>query len=232
MTGIMAGQINPARTESASCKKFDPVMEMPHPPIFQQTVVRGTVLVFMLLTGCAVPPASSPDAATAWTVRQSALRNLTQWNAAGRIGVVNGSDGWHAGFQWEQQGSSYRIDLIGPLGQGRVRVEGDDQTVRIQTADGQIQTAPDPDVLLEQAVGVRLPVMGLSYWIRGLPAPDATPIIQTDAKGRLTWLEQNGWIIEYSSYIYAAPLSLELPERIIARRQDVSVKLIIEDWSR
>lgn len=104
--------------------------------------------------------------------------------------------------------------------------------MRIQTADGQIQTAPNPDVLLEQAVGARLPVNGLRYWIRGLPEPGTAPAVQTDAEGRLIRLEQDGWIIEYLAYAYAAPLSLDLPERIMARRQELSVKLIIEEWSQ
>lgn len=190
----------------------------------------GIVPALTLLVGCAVAPSMSPEATKAWTARQSALLNLIQWQATGRIGVVNGQEGWHAGFQWTQQDSGYRIELIGPLGQGRVRVEGDAREVRIQTADGQTQTAPDPDILLEQAVGARLPVQGLRYWIRGLPEPGAAPTLQTDAKGRLIRLEQNGWIIEYPAYGYAAPLRLELPERIIARRQDLSVKLVIEEW--
>ena len=202
------------------------------PLFFQPMRVRGTLLAFALLTGCAVSPTLSPEAAKAWTARQTVLRNLTQWNATGRIGVINGVDGWHAGFQWAQQDSGYRIDLIGPLGQGRIRVEGDERMVRIQTADGRTQTAPNPDALLEQAVGAQLPVNGLRYWIRGLPEPGATPTLQTDTEGRLIRLEQNGWVIEYPAYAYAAPLSLELPERIVARRQDLSVKLIIEDWSR
>lgn len=198
----------------------------------RQKMQFSMALVLALLTGCAVSPTTSPEATKAWVARQSALQHLTQWNAAGRIGVVNGSEGWHAGFQWAQQGSGYRIDLIGPLGQGRVRVEGDEQAVRIQTADGQIQTAPNPDVLLEQAVGARLPVNGLRYWIRGLPEPGTAPAVQTDAEGRLIRLEQDGWIIEYLAYAYAAPLSLDLPERIMARRQELSVKLIIEEWSQ
>ena len=198
----------------------------------RQKMQFSMALVLALLTGCAVSPTTSPEATKAWVARQSALQHLMQWNAAGRIGVVNGSEGWHAGFQWAQQGSDYRIDLIGPLGQGRVRVEGDEQAVRIQTADGQIQTAPNPDVLLEQAVGARLPVNGLRYWIRGLPEPGTAPAVQTDAEGRLIRLEQDGWIIEYLAYAYAAPLSLDLPERIMARRQELSVKLIIEEWSQ
>jgi len=128
-----------------------------------------------------------------------------------------------------QQNAEYRIDLIGPLGQGRVLVQSDGREVNLQTQDGQRWTAPDPDALLEQALGVRLPVGGLRYWVRGLPAPGpAAP--QVDADGRLIRLEQNGWVIEYPAYASTSVFNLDLPERIVARRQDLSVKLVIEQW--
>ena len=188
-------------------------------------------VLIALLSGCAIPPTTSPEAAAAWTSRQSRLAQLTAWQADGRIGVVSGQDGWHANFQWAQQNSGYRIDLIGPLGQGRVVVESDGSEARVQTQDGQSWTAPDADTLLEQSLGVRLPVNGLRYWARGLPEPGSTPTLQTDAQGRLTRLEQNGWVIEYPAYAPTSILNLDLPERIVARRQDLSVKLIIEQWT-
>lgn len=180
------------------------------------------------LAGCATPPMTAPTDRTAWAARQLELARLTRWHAVGRIGVVNGQDGWHANFQWVQQNLEYRIDLIGPLGQGRVLVQGDGREVTVQTQDGQHWTAPDPDALLEQTLGVRLPIGGLRYWIRGLPEPGPTTALRTDADGRLTRLEQNGWIIDYPVYTPAAPH--ELPARIVARRQDLSVKLVIERW--
>ncbi len=197
----------------------------------QTRLGSSAVLLSVLLYGCAAPPSFSPEAASAWSARQVALQQLTAWRADGRIGVVNGQDGWHASFQWAQQESAYRIDLIGPLGQGRVIVENDGQETRVQTQDGQSWTAADADDLLEQTLGVRLPVNGLRYWARGLPAPDSTPLLQTDASGRLTRLEQNGWIIEYPAYAPTSRLNLDLPERIIARRADLSVKLVIEQWT-
>jgi outer membrane lipoprotein LolB len=109
-------------------------------------------------------------------------------------------------------------------------VESDGWEVRIQTQDGQNWTAPDADDLLEQSLGVRLPVNGLRYWVRGLPEPGSTPGLQTDAHGRLTRLEQNGWVIEYPAYAPTSRLNLDLPERIVARRTDLSVKLVIEQW--
>ena len=201
----------------------------PRPPL------RSTLLAAALvasLFGCAIfPPTVPPAAQGAWTARQTVLTQLTLWRADGRIGVVSGQDGWHASFQWTQQGSGYRIDLSGPLGQGRVVVESDGAWARIQTQDGRSWTAPDADELLEQALGVRLPVNGLRYWARGLPEPGSPPVLQTDASGRLTRLEQQGWVIEYPAYAPTSRLNLDLPERIIARRRDLSVKLVIEQWT-
>lgn len=199
-----------------------------------RTLLRSTLLVAALaapLFGCAIPPAVSPAAQGAWAARQPALAKLTHWRAAGRIGVVDEREGWHASFQWDQQDSDYRIDLIGPLGQGRVVVQGDTANVRVQTQDGQNWVAPDADALLEQSLGVRLPVNGLRYWVRGLPEPGPNPTLQTDAQGRLTRLEQNGWVIEYPAYAPTSILNLDLPERIVARRQNLSVKLVIEQWT-
>ena len=191
-----------------------------------------TLLVLtILLPGCATPPPSLSETENAWTARQTRLAQLAAWQVEGRIGVVSGQEGWHATFQWVQQEPNYRIDLIGPLGQGRVVIESDGQEVRVQTQDGQNWTAPDPDDLLEQTLGVRLPVNGLRYWVRGLPAPGPTPVLQTDTNGRLTRLEQNGWVIEYLIYVPTSILNLDLPERVIAQHRDLSVKLVIDQWT-
>ena len=205
----------------------------PPSSMHSRPLLRLALLVTALvvpLFGCAIPPATAPEATTAWAARQNRLARLTTWQAEGRIGVVSGQDGWHASFQWAQQNSGYRIDLIGPLGQGRVVVESDGQEARVQTQDGRNWTAPDADALLEQNLGVRLPVNGLRYWARGLPEPGSTPTLQTDDQGRLTRLEQNGWVIEYPAYAPTSMLNLDMPERIVARRPDLSVKLVIEQW--
>lgn len=197
-----------------------------------QLLIWGIALFvpMFLMTGCATPP-PAVSKATAWSVRQTRLMQLANWQADGRIGVISGQEGWHANFQWVQRKPGYRIDLLGPLGQGRVVIESDGEEVRVQTQAGQSWAAPDPDDLLEQTLGVRLPVNGLRYWVRGLPAPGTTPVLQTDAEGRLTRLEQNGWIIDYLIYAPTTLPDLDLPERVIAQHGDLNIKLVIQQWT-
>jgi outer membrane lipoprotein LolB len=195
--------------------------------------MRITILLVLalLLPACATSPPSAPETVNAWATRQTRLTQLANWQVDGRIGVISGQQGWHATFQWAQRAPNYRIDLIGPLGQGRVVITSDGQEVRVQTQTGQTWAAPDPDDLLEQTLGVRLPINGLRYWVRGLPAPGPTSTLQTDTEGRLTRLEQNGWVIEYLFYAPTSVADLELPERVIAQRGDLNIKLVIQQWT-
>jgi outer membrane lipoprotein LolB len=161
-------------------------------------------------------------------VRREALQSLHDWRVIGRIGVTSEQEGWHAGLYWNQRGSAYAINLIGPLGQGRVRIWGDGRSVSVQTADGRVLSAADPEQLLAATMDMRLPVSGLIYWIRGLPDPNQQSELTGDKAGRLIRLEQNGWMIDYLRYEQIA--GLELPTRIRARQNDLTVQLVVSRW--
>lgn len=189
------------------------------------------VLVGLLLYGCAAQPTITLESTPAWQSRQIQLAALDIWEAEGRIGVINGQEGWHASLQWQQQPSAYQIQLLGPLGQGRVHISGNAQQTEVKTQDGQTWIAADADESMVQILGIRLPVNGLRYWILGLPAPQPPPTkLQTDADGQLTRLEQDGWVIDYAAYLPNSRLNLALPERITAHRADLNVKLVITQW--
>ena len=191
-------------------------------------ILLGAVLLGAVLLGaCAVAPTAGPPGER-WALRRAALTALQDWSLTGNMGVLTEQQGWHASFQWTQEGQRYRIDLIGPFGQGRVRIEGDAQGVRVRTAAGQVLTAADPEQLLADAVGVRIPVDGLSYWVRGLPDPHRRSVLADDGLGRLTRLEQGGWVVEYPRYMSVA--ALELPAQIRARKGDLNVKIVIQQW--
>ena len=147
------------------------------------------------------------------------------------MGVVEDGRNWQASVNWAQQGQRFAIDLIGPFGQGGVRVSGDGQAVELQTGRETLRAA-DPDRLLARATGVALPISGLRYWIRGLPAPeDAAPArVTRDGQGRIARLEQNGWRIDYPNYVQVQGLTL--PQRIEASRGPaLRITIVIGNWT-
>jgi outer membrane lipoprotein LolB len=185
------------------------------------------LVALALLAGCATPVETATH--PAWPARQRTLVALRDWSVNGRLAVTTAQEGWHVSLYWVQQGPVYSIDLIGPLGQGRVRIQGDARGVSLRTADGQLQRATDADELLARAVGVRIPLNGLLYWVRGVPDPGQPGALALDEQGRLSRLEQGGWRIEYLDYMPVA--ALELPRRIRATQGEIKVQIVVNDWS-
>src|SRR3972149_5389831 len=61
--------------------------------------------------------------------------------------------------------------IMAPLSQGTFELRGDDRSVALRTPENETLTATDPQALMQQNLGWSLPVAGLKYWVRGIPAP-------------------------------------------------------------
>lgn len=188
-------------------------------------------MLIFVLGACAVAPVSKPpvkDIEQAWLAHRAALSALTMWTANGRIAGRTEEQGWSASLLWAQQGDEYHISLSGPLGQGRVQLDGNAQGVALQLPDQQVISASDPADLLYQRTGWRLPVEALRFWLRGLPAPNLPFVKQLDDQGRLEILEQSGWKLDYRQYV---PIyHWELPAKLTLARADLRVRFIIDEW--
>jgi len=189
-------------------------------------------LLVLVLAGCATLPAplpvTPPESQSAPGNSLSAA-GLTAWQLSGRVSLTHGEEGWHAGLFWQTQADSYYLRVSGPLGQGGFQLNGDARGVVLVDADGQRYVAQNADTLLAQVAGWQLPVMGLRYWIRGLPAPAAGQArIGHDESGRIQRLEQSGWVINYQRYQLVDDIFL--PEKLQLVQADTTVKIIIDEW--
>ena len=183
------------------------------------------LLLLLVLTACATqtPREASPTAFDLSSPRYAS------WQIQGRVSLLKGEQGWHASLYWREDAGHYRLDLSGPLGQGAVRVEGDDTSVRLQTADGRDYVAQDVDALVQKVTGWQFPVAGIRYWVRGVPVPGEQAVITTDAGGRLIHLVQSGWDIRYDRF-----QDLEgraWPTRLRLTEDDINVRLVVDEWT-
>jgi len=186
-------------------------------------------LLALSLVACATAPPTPPaaDPERAWRIHSTALENLERWQLTGRLGIVTEEEGWHARLDWKQEADRYRIRITGPLGQGSVQLEGTPKQVLLRTADAET-VAADPERLLWQELGWRVPVSFLRYWVLGLPAPDAPAQRQLNAEGRLERLQQSGWEISFLDYRESN--GMVLPGKVFAHNQQARVRLVVGDW--
>ncbi len=184
------------------------------------------LLLILLLSGCAsVPPALPPDMDA---VLPGDRAGITHWQLRGRVSLTRGEQGWHAGLDWQMQDDSYRLQVSGPLGQGAFLLSGNSDAVTLTDSDGNVYAAADAESLLEQATGWQLPVGGLRYWVRGIAAPRGTVEVTRDEQGSVRQLVQSGWTITYQRYRDVAGSSW--PAKIRLEREDLVVKLVIDQW--
>lgn len=186
----------------------------------------GTALVLML-AGCQTVPVA-PAPTVAWSVRRPALQTLERFGLNGRVAVAVGNQGFDAGIRWAQSGAMTRLTLTGPLGAGGVEVTAKGGDLSVITSRGKRMGNAAARAELEDKLGFEPPLTSIRYWVLGVPDPGTPASERLDSQQRLTELTQDGWQVEYTSYM---PVGAEwLPRLLTLRRAGVRVRMIVEAW--
>lgn len=128
-------------------------------------------------------------------------------------------------LSWAHKNGSNRILISNPLGVGLAEIETTTGQSRLHTADGKFSESSDPDALMEEATGQRLPVARLPGWLLARPGDGH---VVRDERGRPTHLEEAGWQIDYA---YEDPAPGALPSRLtLSREREIELRLRIEEW--
>ncbi|MGZ8272320.1 MAG: lipoprotein insertase outer membrane protein LolB [Burkholderiaceae bacterium] len=179
----------------------------------------GALIVGLLmlgLAGCATP--------------ESALDRLY----TGRFSVVTSTEDKRetvsGRFTVEVRGNRQTIDLATPLGNTVARIEVGPEGARASGPGVDKVQGPDADALMEQMLGWRLPVSGMSDWIEGRPAPGRPARVEREGT-RPVLIEQDGWVVRMSEVFPASDrprlLVLERPASPLA--PGVVLRLIVDD---
>lgn len=146
----------------------------------------------------------------------------------GRLSVKTDSQRMSGSIRWRRLAEEETLLLSGPLGQGAAEIRRWDGSVTLTSADGTVVTETSDERLMEQALGLRLPLDGLVWWLSALPRPEASYHASAGADGHVASLDQDGWHIEYSRYQERA--GRWLPGRIFASRGEIEFRLVVDAW--
>jgi outer membrane lipoprotein LolB len=179
------------------------------------------LLAGVLLAGCTTLPPTAP--LHRGQVRDFALeaRFALRVSAPGQAPQSAGGR-----LSWTHRRDHDRILVSSPLGYGLAEIETTPTLSRLKTSDGKTRESSDPDALMEEATGQRLPVARFPAWLLG--RPDGAARIELDALGRPTQLHEAGWQVDYA---YDDETSDALPARVTLNRDgEIELRLRIEEW--
>jgi len=205
-------------------------------------------LCVLSLAACAstptAPPAPESSFELKWREHLEQVSGIHQWHLSGRIGIRTDDAGGSANLRWKRGQDHDQIDLFGPLGGGRIRLDIDAAGARLRDSQGQDFFADSASEVMFKATGWVVPLEVLGDWIRGIPASGPYES-EIDETGKLISLNQNGWIITFNEY--APHQQVLLPRKIrlsasegvineLASRNQISgkqlvVKLYIDEWT-
>ena len=151
------------------------------------------------------------------------LYELPQWSLEGRVAVAGKNDSWSANIVWGHNPSKEQVKLSGPLGQGATVIELANGVVTLDRGDGRVQSSTQPEVFINQQLGMFVPFQSLRYWVIGVPEPTQTFIETSNG------FTQAGWLVEYKQMQPVGKTSM--PRKITVMNNQVRLKLIIDQWA-
>ncbi len=174
-------------------------------------VSLGIGACFFVACATTVPP--SPGAPQAAAV--------TQFSLSGRLSVRDGQQVDIAGISWHNAVDEESISLRSPLGSEVARIwRGPDGLVRLKTGEVE-RIGPDIETLISEALRTAVPLRALAWWIQGRDAQGA-PLPGSS-------FDHLGWLVSVEEYPQSS--SLPVAKRITARKGDLTLRLVIDEWN-
>jgi len=204
----------------------------------------SAILLVVMLSACQTPPKlKSTESDQAWETSASIFKQaylehaaLSQWRYSAKVGVITSEGAEQANMIWTYDAQDNNVvRLFGPLGIGAIKIEFDDQSVILSDRKGVLHQGNNAQQLLEEIIGLSIPVDALHYWLFSLPLPQQKYDYLLDEQKQLGVLRQLGWVIKYSNYRDYSQINKHLARKIIATKQvtpeqTVSVTLIAKTW--
>ncbi|HEX4926541.1 MAG TPA: lipoprotein insertase outer membrane protein LolB [Burkholderiales bacterium] len=173
---------------------------------------RAAAAALILAAGCAQAPLAPPEGAL-------------EFQVLGRIGARYGNDGFTGNVDWRHARAGDDMLITTPLGEGLARIVRAGDAVQLTTANGKQYNAPDAETLTERVLGFRVPLEGMTWWVRGRPMPDVPFQQETGPEGRLRFLQQSDWRIAYLNYDNNRPKLLQL------NYPGIQLRFAITEWN-
>lgn len=193
-----------------------------------------TMLLALGLSGCSTFTKQAPPENNVlydWSQVRAQLSGQTSWKLMGKVGIRTSDESMTAAINnWTQVDDYFVIDLSSTFfGLGSSRLLGTSDYLTLAEAGEDPVSSDEPNMLIESALGLPLPISFLPHWIKALPTPDASFEITFNSQGLPETIIQHQWRMAFSRY--AVQHGIPLPGKIKLERNGTRITLAIKKWT-
>jgi outer membrane lipoprotein LolB len=143
---------------------------------------------------------------------------------SGRVAIRHARDSGSARIFWRHSDDADDLRITSPVGQGIAQISREGGRFTLVTGERVEYRAADAESLTEQALGWRLPLSGLSDWVRARASP-ARPAEVLGRPGEGLEIRQDGWRVTYEEFRDGRPFRLRLA------REGIEIRLVVDQWA-
>ncbi|OOF38153.1 lipoprotein localization factor LolB [Rodentibacter rarus] len=166
-----------------------------------------------------------------WQQHLQKIEKIHQYRAKGQIGYISPTERFSSRFEWQyQHPQSYTLKLYSLISKATLLIEMQPQGMTISDNNGNRQSARNAKLLLQEMIGMDIPLEHLAYWLKGQPA------IHSDYKVGMNHLlgtfsypfEGSTWTADYLTY----HAENAMPENILLKNQNTAqtLKIRVDEW--
>jgi outer membrane lipoprotein LolB len=193
----------------------------------------GAVLFLSMLlwvSGCSTLTQTRPEPEAAVGSKPEVAQIPEHWSMQGRIGVMQGEEGWHGKLDWQQDLDDFSIRIRGPFGAEQAELRRLKDKLELRAPGGQSISGARLAAWEREVFGTALPVEALPYWLHGKPYPGMKLEMKRDRQGQAREIRQSGWRVDYRDWIKRSGNAM--PGKITLNKGKVRIKLIVNDYRK
>ncbi|OOF49009.1 lipoprotein insertase outer membrane protein LolB [Rodentibacter trehalosifermentans] len=168
----------------------------------------------------------------AWQQHLQKIEKIQQYQAKGQIGYISPKERFSSRFEWQYQNpQSYRLKLYSLISKATLLIEMQPQGMTISDNNGNRQSARNTKLLLQEMIGMDIPLEHLAYWLKGQPAVNSDYKVGINhLLGTFSYpLEGSIWTADYLTY----HAENAMPENILLKNQNTAqtLKIRVDEWA-
>ncbi|MDY4280334.1 MAG: lipoprotein insertase outer membrane protein LolB [[Pasteurella] mairii] len=167
-----------------------------------------------------------------WQQHLQQLKQINSYTSAGQLGYISSKERFSARFNWQYRNTqSYTLLLSSTITSSTLTFDMHPYGLTISDNKGNQRSAADAKLLLQEIIGMDIPLEHFSTWLKGQPNEQADYNVGSNHLLASFSYPVDGanWTADYLNY---QPVGNHMmPRDILLKNSDQTLKIRIDHWA-